>query len=628
MIQIGKIFAGRYRIIKQIGRGGMADVYLAKDLILDGEEVAVKVLRTNYQTDPIAVARFQREARAMADLDHPHIVRITDIGEEDGQQYLAMEYVAGLDLKRYIKEHHPLSNEEAVRIMGQILLAMRLAHAKGIIHRDLKPQNILLTPDGTAKVTDFGIAVAFAETSLTQTNSMLGSVHYLSPEQARGSKATIQSDIYAMGIIFFEMLTGHIPYDGDSAVTIALQHFQKPLPSVIAENPSVPQSLENVVIKATAKKLTDRYQTVSEMYVDLLSSLSYNRRNEPKLVFEDTSKVDTKTLPKISQSTLTAIPKVQPKEESPQSQKPTQKATSKETVAKPVKKRRFKARYLVLLASFILVLASLFWIVSKTPATVEIPNVAGQTVAEAKEKLKKANFEIGEEKTEASDTVEEGRVIRTDPDAGSSRKEGIKVNLIISSGQQSFKIGNYIGRNSTDVIAELKGKKVPENLIKIVEEESSETEAGLVMKQSLPEGTTYDLSKATEITLTVAKKVTSVPMPSYIGSSLEFTKNNLIQIVGVKEANIEVVEVSTAPEGTVEDTVVSQSPKPGEGVDLNTTRIKISIYKPKTTTTTTNPSQGNPYRGETSPQIREPQTTTAPSSPSSNNQSENHNGEN
>ena len=607
MIQIGKIFAGRYRIIKQIGRGGMADVYLAKDLILDGEEVAVKVLRTNYQTDPIAVARFQREARAMADLDHPHIVRITDIGEEDGQQYLAMEYVAGLDLKRYIKEHYPLSNEEAVRIMGQILLAMRLAHAKGIIHRDLKPQNILLTPDGTAKVTDFGIAVAFAETSLTQTNSMLGSVHYLSPEQARGSKATIQSDIYAMGIIFFEMLTGHIPYDGDSAVTIALQHFQKPLPSVIAENPSVPQSLENVVIKATAKKLTDRYQTVSEMYVDLLSSLSYNRRNEPKLVFEDTSKVDTKTLPKMSQSTLTAIPKVQPKEENSQSQNTAKKVPSKGTVAKPVKKRRFKARYLVLLASFILVLASLFWIVSKTPATVEIPKVAGQTVAEAKENLKKANFEIGEEKSEASDTVEEGRVIRTDPDAGSARKEGTKVNLIISSGQQSFKIGNYIGRNSTDVIAELKGKKVPENLIKVVEEESSETEAGLVMKQSLPEGTTYDLSKATKIVLTVAKKVTSVPMPSYIGSSLEFTKNNLIQIVGVKEANIEVIEVSTAPEGTAEETVVSQSPKPGESVDLNRTRIKISIYKPKTTTTT-NPTTSNSSRAETSPQIREPQT--------------------
>ena len=607
MIQIGKIFAGRYRIVKQIGRGGMADVYLAKDLILDGEEVAVKVLRTNYQTDPIAVARFQREARAMADLDHPHIVRITDIGEEDGQQYLAMEYVAGLDLKRYIKEHYPLSNEEAVRIMGQILLAMRLAHTRGIVHRDLKPQNILLTPDGTAKVTDFGIAVAFAETSLTQTNSMLGSVHYLSPEQARGSKATVQSDIYAMGIIFYEMLTGHIPYDGDSAVTIALQHFQKPLPSVIAENPSVPQALENVVIKATAKKLTDRYKSVAEMYVDLSSSLSYNRRNEPKMVFDDATKADTKTLPKVSQSTLTSIPKVQTQSPKPQAAKPSQQVSEDNYVTKPVKKRKFRVRYMILLASIVLVAASLIWILSRTPATIAIPDVAGQTVAEAKETLKKANFEIGEEKSEASEKVEEGRIIRTDPDAGTGRKEGTKINLVVSSGKQSFQLSNYIGRKSTDVIAELKQKKVPENLIKIEEEESSESEAGTVLRQSPAAGTTYDLSKASTITLTVAKKVTSVAMPSYTGSSLEFTKNNLVQIVGIKEANIEVVEVSTAPAGTAEGTVVEQSPKAGEKVDLTKTRVKISIYKPKTLPSTsssapvqrgnqgstTTPSQGN-----------------------------------
>ncbi|HEW0531847.1 TPA: Stk1 family PASTA domain-containing Ser/Thr kinase [Streptococcus pneumoniae] len=658
MIQIGKIFAGRYRIVKQIGRGGMADVYLAKDLILDGEEVAVKVLRTNYQTDPIAVARFQREARAMADLDHPHIVRITDIGEEDGQQYLAMEYVAGLDLKRYIKEHYPLSNEEAVRIMGQILLAMRLAHTRGIVHRDLKPQNILLTPDGTAKVTDFGIVVAFAETSLTQTNSMLGSVHYLSPEQARGSKATVQSDIYAMGIIFYEMLTGHIPYDGDSAVTIALQHFQKPLPSVIAENPSVPQALENVIIKATAKKLTNRYRSVSEMYVDLSSSLSYNRRNESKLIFDETSKADTKTLPKVSQSTLTSIPKVQAQTEHKSIKNPSQAVTEETYQPQAPKKHRFKMRYLILLASLVLVAASLIWILSRTPATIAIPDVAGQTVAEAKATLKKANFEIGEEKTEASEKVEEGRIIRTDPGAGTGRKEGTKINLVVSSGKQSFQISNYVGRKSSDVIAELKEKKVPDNLIKIEEEESNESEAGTVLKQSLPEGTTYDLSKATQIVLTVAKKattiqlgnyigrnsteviselkqkkvpenlikieeeessesepgtimkqspgagttydvskptqivltvakkVTSVAMPSYIGSSLEFTKNNLIQIVGIKEANIEVVEVTTAPAGSAEGMVVEQSPRAGEKVDLNKTRVKISIYKPKTTSAT------------------------------------------
>ena len=628
MIQIGKIFAGRYRIVKQIGRGGMADVYLAKDLILDGEEVAVKVLRTNYQTDPIAVARFQREARAMADLDHPHIVRITDIGEEDGQQYLAMEYVAGLDLKRYIKEHYPLSNEEAVRIMGQILLAMRLAHTRGIVHRDLKPQNILLTPDGTAKVTDFGIAVAFAETSLTQTNSMLGSVHYLSPEQARGSKATVQSDIYAMGIIFYEMLTGHIPYDGDSAVTIALQHFQKPLPSVIAENPSVPQALENVVIKATAKKLTDRYKSVAEMYVDLSSSLSNNRRNEPKLVFDDATKADTKTLPKVPQSTLTSIPKAPVQEGRPQS-KPQLHQTEKPVPSpKPTKRRRLKARYPILFATFLLVVASLVWILYRTPATIAVPKVAGQTVAEAKEALKKANFEVGEEKTEASDKVEEGRVIRTDPDAGTTRKEGTKINLIVSSGQQSFQLGNYLGRKSSDVVAELKGKKVPENLIKIEEEESNEIEAGTIMKQSLPEGTTYDLSKATQIVLTVAKKVNSISMPSYIGSTREFAVNNLTEIYGIKKANIEVVEVSTAPEGTAEETVVEQSPKPGGKIDLASTRIKISIYKPKTPPSSssstsvprgnqgspTTPNQGNQQGGHQGNQQGTVPTPTQPNS--------------
>jgi len=633
MIQIGKIFAGRYRIIKQIGRGGMADVYLAKDLILDGEEVAVKVLRTNYQTDPIAVARFQREARAMADLDHPHIVRITDIGEEEGQQYLAMEYVAGLDLKRYIKEHHPLSNEEAVRIMGQILLAMRLAHTRGIVHRDLKPQNILLTPDGTAKVTDFGIAVAFAETSLTQTNSMLGSVHYLSPEQARGSKATVQSDIYAMGIIFYEMLTGHIPYDGDSAVTIALQHFQKPLPSVISENPSVPQALENVVIKATAKKLTDRYKSVAEMYVDLSSSLSYNRRNEPKLVFDDATKADTKTLPKVPQSTLTSIPKAPEQEGRPQPKPQPHQIEKPASTPKPAKRRRMKARYPILFATFLLVVASLVWILYRTPATIAVPKVAGQTVAEAKEALKKANFEVGEEKTEASDKVEEGRVIRTDPDAGTTRKEGTKINLIVSSGQQSFQLGNYLGRKSSDVVAELKGKKVPENLIKIEEEESNEIEAGTIIKQSLPEGTTYDLSKATQIVLTVAKKVNSVSMPSYIGSSREFTKNNLIQIVGVKEANIEIVEVSS-PAGHEEGTVVDQSPKAGEKVDLSTTRVKISIYKPKTPPSSssstsvqrgnqgspTTPNQGNQQGGQ---QGNQQGTVPTPSQPNSEGNHEN-----
>ena len=283
---------------------------------------------------------------------------------------------------------------------------------------------------------------------------------------------------------------------------------------------------------------------------------------------------------------------------------------------------------MIILASVLLVAASLIWIFSRTPATISIPNVAGQTVAEAKEALKKANFEAGEEKSEASDTVAEGRVIRTDPEAGSSRKEGTKVNLIVSSGKQSFQLSNYVGRKYTDVVAELKDKKVPENLIKMEEEESSESEPGTVLRQTPAAGTTYDLSKASTIVLTVAKKVTSVTMPGYIGSSLEFTKNNLIQIVGVKEANIEVVEVSTAPEGTVEGNVVNQTPKAGEKIDLASTRIKISIYKPKTPPSsssstsvqrgnqgsTTTPNQGNQQGGQ---QGNQQGTVPTPSQPSS-----------
>ena len=337
MIQVGKLFAGRYRILKSIGRGGMADVYLANDLILDNEKVAIKVLRTNYQTDQVAVARFQREARAMAELSHPNIVAIRDIGEEDGQQFLVMEYVDGSDLKKYIQDHAPLSNQDVVRIMGEVLSAMTLAHQKGIIHRDLKPQNVLLTKDGTAKVTDFGIAVAFAETSLTQTNSMLGSVHYLSPEQARGSKATIQSDIYAMGIMLFEMLTGHIPYDGDSAVTIALQHFQKPLPSILAENRNVPQALENVVIRATAKKLENRYNSTLEMSRDLVTSLHPSHRRDAKVVFDDMT--DTKTLPKVDPVPSASLEKkavaAEPSEPTPAPSKRHQLRRKRRTSSQP-----------------------------------------------------------------------------------------------------------------------------------------------------------------------------------------------------------------------------------------------------------------------------------------------------
>ena len=586
MIQIGKIFAGRYKIIQQIGRGGMADVYLARDLILDGEEVAVKVLRTNYQTDPIAVARFQREAKAMAELDHPNIVRITDIGEEEGQQYLAMEYVAGLDLKRYIKENAPLSNEEAVRLMGEILLAMRLAHTRGIIHRDLKPQNVLLTPDGTAKVSDFGIAVAFAETSLTQTNSMLGSVHYLSPEQARGSKATVQSDIYAMGIIFYEMLTGHIPYDGDSAVTIALQHFQKPLPSIREENKNVPQALENVVIKATAKKLTDRYKSVAEMYVDLSSCLSYERRNEKKLVFEDQAKADTKTLPKVSPTPKTAPVPISEVRNEISSVDPNRPLSNQQTMA-PSKKprRRLRARYKVLFVAIALVLAAFTFLLYMSPANKTVPDVSGKTVAEARAIIEDQDLQVGDEKEEYSDSVLEGYVIRTNPNAGAQKKENGKIDLVVSKGPSTFEMPYYTGMSREDAENDLKTNyKLSSKFISIEEVETNEVKPGIVIEQSPTAGQKYDLTSNTKVVLKVSKESNSIELQSYVGSDYEFAVSNLVQIYGVNEANIERKTTSHLPAGVevLPGQVVSQTPEAQSSIDIKKTRIVLTVYEPKT----------------------------------------------
>ena len=281
MIELGKKLNGRYLILGTIGSGGMANVFLAKDLILD-REVAVKVLRFDFQNDQTAIRRFQREALAATELVHPNIVSVYDVGEEDGMQYLVMEYVKGMDLKRYIQTQYPIPYRTVVDIMQQILSAIDLAHHHRIIHRDLKPQNILMDENGTVKIADFGIAIALSETSITQTNSMLGSVHYLSPEQARGSMATNQSDIYALGIILYEMLTGKVPFDGESAVTIALKHFQEEVPSLRLYDQNLPQSLENVVLRATAKETADRYQSADEMRHDLDTVLSTDRLNEPR----------------------------------------------------------------------------------------------------------------------------------------------------------------------------------------------------------------------------------------------------------------------------------------------------------------------------------------------------------
>lgn len=578
MIQIGKIYADRYHVIREIGRGGMANVYLAEDTYLDNRQVAIKILRSNFENDSLAIARFQREAYAMAELNHPNIVGISDVGDADDQQYIVMEYIDGLTLKQYINEHAPLANEEAIRIGDEILAAMALAHSSGIIHRDLKPQNILITKDGTAKVTDFGIAKALSETSLTQTNSMFGSVHYLSPEQARGGNATPQSDLYAIGIIIYEMLTGAIPFDGDSAVTIALKHFQENLPSIINQNKNVPQALENVVIKATAKKLSDRYANVTDMRRDLNLALSLDHAHDPKLTFTEDADA-TKILPKMlipdNGNTDKLVTKV------------TQDTAShgaaggiEPLVGTSKKKRVPKGLIIGGVVALILVIAvaALIW---TTPKEVKVPDVTNMTVAQAKTVLENNKLKVGREIKEISD-LPEGKVTRTNPEAKTVKKEGASVNLYVSKGGNVIKLTNYVGWDVDKAIDYLILKhNVDESRIKKESVKSDSIDAGKIIKQTPKKGALFDLDGTDDIVFQVSEGNQAV-MPTYMTNGLS-TKTVAavkaeLQNMGVPDANITVEYTKTTDQNS-DGYVIGSTPAQGESFKLKDTKIVLTVLQ-------------------------------------------------
>ncbi|HEY4578359.1 MAG TPA: Stk1 family PASTA domain-containing Ser/Thr kinase, partial [Savagea sp.] len=290
---IGKRIGERYELLQVIGEGGMSRVYLAKDIILD-REVAIKILHYDFAHEDDLKKRFQREALSATSLTHPNIVDIYDVGEDGELHYLVMEYINGQTLKTYIQQKGRLTADEAVPIMKQLVSAISHAHHSGIIHRDIKPQNILMDAEGEVKITDFGIAMALNATAYTKTNSIIGTVHYLSPEQARGGIASKRSDLYSLGIVFYELLTGELPFAAESAVAIALKHLQEEIPSVRARFPDIPQSVENVILKSTAKNSNDRYLSADDMYEDLSTVLDASRLNEPKyevMIDDDATKV-------------------------------------------------------------------------------------------------------------------------------------------------------------------------------------------------------------------------------------------------------------------------------------------------------------------------------------------------
>jgi serine/threonine-protein kinase len=480
MITKGQKINDRYQIIKTIGEGGMANVYLAYDTILE-RHVAVKVLRGDLATDEKFVRRFQREALSASSLSHPNIVEVYDVGEDNGIYYIVMEYIEGKHLKQLLKKRGKLTLNEVIDIMLQITDGMACAHDSYIIHRDIKPQNIMILENGMVKITDFGIAMALNSTQLTQTNSVMGSVHYLPPEQASGKGSTIQSDVYSMGILMYELLSGTLPYKGDNAVEIALKHLKEPLPSIRKELPDIPQAVENIILKSVAKNPKNRYADARAMHDDLLTVLDESRANEKPYEYkypeldEETIKREKQTL-----KNLEAVKNEEPKEDSIEIKKITDNDLKKKENKTLLILGAVFAGLAIITTCTILLLPTLM-----SSKEIVVPDVSGKTISEATSILNAKGLKISAEtKTASSDTVSEGDVVKTDPAAGRTVKSGSTIIIYESSGENSYTMEDFTGQNYIEVKTIL--EKV-NNLFVVIEYEdvsdTSEYETGIIIKQ-------------------------------------------------------------------------------------------------------------------------------------------------
>ena len=477
MIGKGEKINNRYQIIKTIGEGGMANVYLAMDTILN-REVAVKVLRGDLADDEKFVRRFQREALSASKLNHPNIVEMYDVGEDNGKYYIVMEYINGVTLKTLTKKRGNLTLPEVIDIMKQLTNAIMCAHDSYIIHRDIKPQNVMILSNGKVKITDFGIAMALNNHELTQTNSVMGSVHYLPPEQATGSGSTIKSDIYSLGILMYELLIGKVPFKGDNAVEIAIKQMKEPIPSVRKQNPDIPQSIENVVLRACAKNPKNRYDSVKEMYDDIVNALTVEGIKQEKISYKypEQELEETKVLPNINK---------------------IEKENSK---GDNVKKGKKKIKDAILwttggILALLVALICIFLIIYPKLTAVKdivIPDVSNLTVVEAENILRQSGLTVAQEVLEReSDDVEVGKVVGTNPQVGRTVKENTEITIVIAKESGKITIKNYKGENYKTVEANLKNAGI--NVIvepqKIEKDKQDEYKENTVVSQSVTDGT-------------------------------------------------------------------------------------------------------------------------------------------
>ena len=482
MLSKGQKINERYEIVASIGEGGMANVYLAHDAILD-RNVALKVLRGDLENNEKFIRRFQREAKSVSDLSHPNIVEVYDVGEEEGQHYIVMEYIDGKTLKQLVQKRGALTVAEVIDIMAQITDGLTQAHAAYIIHRDIKPQNIMIQDNGMIKITDFGIAMSMNATQLTQTNSVMGSVHYLPPEQASGKTATMKSDIYSAGILMYELLTGSVPFKGDNAVEIALKQMKERIPSIRKQNPLIPQSVENIVLKATAKNPKNRYETIEEMHEDVIHALDEDRQNETKYHYPyPESELDESRAVPIKDAPVTQMASKGidlPKKDDNEEFKP-RKSKDKE------KNKASKIVVIVVLVILLVMLGVLLFMNNRNDTkVVEVPDVTEMSVEEAQEALTKKGFKF-EVQYEESDEIEEGYVIGTKPSKGSSKKKGSTIIIVESSGVADVILKDYTNQKAETLEAKLKALGLDVKVEKMEVESPKDYigKSGIVIDQS------------------------------------------------------------------------------------------------------------------------------------------------
>ncbi len=486
MVNEGIVFGNRYQVIGRLGSGGMAEVYEAVDRVL-GRTVAVKVLHPTYSRDPNFVARFRREAQAAANLTHPNIVAVYDWGQLKDTHYIVMEKVEGESLKDLINRQGQLPLSLAINIAKQVANALAFAHKRGVIHRDIKPHNILITEDGTAKVTDFGIAQADT-TSLTQEGMVVGTAQYISPEQAEGLPATEASDIYSLGVVLFEMLTGTSPFQGDAPVSVALKHIKEPVPSLRALNPKISQEMEAIVFKCLAKNPLDRYQSALELRTDL-------EKIEKGLPLEISFFSDEKTM---------VLP-------NPQAEK---------------KHRSWWAVIGITIFAFSILAAGAFalWQQMLIASRVVVPNIEQETLKEARKILRQKGLKLKVVEEKFSDLYPKGTIISQDPEPGRKVKKGTVVKVVVSLGVELIEVPDVVGMDAIEA-ASILGEK---GLVAESQESFSDKIAeGLVIKQEPAAG--EKVPRGTKVVLVVSKGAETLVVPDVVGLSANEAIRTLAQ---------------------------------------------------------------------------------------------------